>query len=146
MKEQILNDMKMAMKAKDAYRLTTLRMLQAAIKNKEIEMRPDEISDKEVLSVVKKLIKQRQDSAEQYEKAARDDLKQKELEEIKILDVYLPAQMSEAELATVVDTAIKDLGATSMKEMGAIMKAVMVKTGGAADNKLISALVKSKLA
>tara|TARA_B100001248_G_scaffold262685_1_gene260900 strand:+ start:3898 stop:4338 length:441 start_codon:yes stop_codon:yes gene_type:complete len=145
MKEQILSDMKTAMKAKDADRLTTLRMLQSAVKNKEIELRPNEITDKEVMEVVKKLIKQRQDSAEQYEKAGREDLLAKEKSEIEILEVYLPEQMSEEQVGKIVDDMIAELGASSMKEMGAVVKAVMAKTAGAADNKIISSLVKAKL-
>ena len=145
LREQILDDMKSAMKAKDSDRLTTLRMLQSAVKNKEIEVRPNEIKDSDVLDVLKKLVKQRKESFDQYKNAGREDLAKVEQAEIDILSVYLPAQMSEDQVATIVDESVSKLGASSMKDMGAVMKEVMAKTNGAADNKLISQLIKSKL-
>lgn len=145
LKEQILNDMKSAMKAKDSHRLTTLRMLQSAVKNKEIDLRPNEIADADVLEVIKKLVKQRKESVEQYEAAGRKELADKESAEIEVLSTYMPEQLSEEKVAEFVDQAIKDLGASSMKDMGNVMKEVLAKTNGAADNKLISTLVKAKL-
>lgn len=145
MQKQIMDDVKNAMRAKEAVKLSTLRMLQSAIKNKEIEVRPNELSDKDVISVVKKLVKQRKEAAEQYENAGRPELAEKEIEESKFLEVYLPAQMGEEQVTAIVDEVIAALGASSMKEMGAVMKEVQAKTAGSADGKMISSIVKAKL-
>ncbi len=140
-----MDDVKNAMRAKEAVKLSTLRMLQSAIKNKEIEVRPNELSDKDVISVVKKLVKQRKEAAEQYENAGRPELAEKEIEESKFLEVYLPAQMGEEQVTSIVEEVIAALGASSMKEMGAVMKEVQAKTAGSADGKMISSIVKAKL-
>ncbi|MAF89636.1 MAG: glutamyl-tRNA amidotransferase [Bdellovibrionaceae bacterium] len=145
MQKQIMDDVKNAMRAKEAVKLSTLRMLQSAIKNKEIEVRPNELSDKDVISVVKKLVKQRKEAAEQYENAGRPELAEKEIEESKFLEVYLPAQMGEEQVTSIVEEVIAALGASSMKEMGAVMKEVQAKTAGSADGKMISSIVKAKL-
>ncbi|MEC9283774.1 MAG: GatB/YqeY domain-containing protein [Bdellovibrionota bacterium] len=145
MQKQIMDDVKNAMRAKEAVKLSTLRMLQSAIKNKEIEVRPNELSDKDVISVVKKLVKQRKEAAEQYENAGRPELAEKEIEESKFLEVYLPAQMGEEQVTAIVDEVIAALGASSMKEMGVVMKEVQAKTAGSADGKMISSIVKAKL-
>lgn len=146
LKEQILGDMKEAMKAKEVERLSVIRMLQAAVKNREIELRPNEISEPEVLAVVRKLAKQRKDSITEFEKAARQDLADKEKSELKILETYLPAQMSPEQITAIVDEVIKAQNATSQKQMGAVVKEVMAKANGMADGKTISDLVRSKLA
>lgn len=145
LKEKILEDIKEAMKSKQAERLSTIRFLQAAVKNREIELRPEAITDQEVMAVIKKLAKQRKDSISEFEKAGRTDLVDKEKFELSVLEEYLPAQLSEAQVAAIVDEAIKTLGANSPKQMGAVIKEVMAKTGGQADGKMISELVKSKL-
>ena len=145
MQKQIMDDVKNAMRAKEAVKLSTLRMLQSAIKNKEIEVRPNELSDKDVISVVKQLVKQRKEAAEQYENAGRPELAEKEIEESKFLEVYLPAQMGEEQVTSIVEEVIAALGASSMKEMGAVMKEVQAKTAGSADGKMISSIVKAKL-
>lgn len=145
LREQILDDIKTAMKNKEADRLSAIRMLQAAVKNREIELRPNAITEQEVMSVVRKLAKQRKDSIEEFKKAGRDDLVAKENFELGVLEAYLPAQMSADQVAKIVEEAIKSLNATSAKQMGAVIKEVMAKTGGQADGKMISEMVKAKL-
>jgi hypothetical protein len=145
LREQILNDIKEAMKAKQAEKLSAIRMLQAAIKYREIELRPNEITDQDVLGVVRKLVKQRKDSITEFEKAGRQDLVDKEKFELTVLEGYMPAQMSAEQVAAIVDEVIKATGATSAKQMGQVIKEVMAKTAGNADGKMISELVKSKL-
>ncbi len=145
LKQQILDDTKTAMKAKDLDRVNTLRFLTSAIKNKEIEVRPNELTDEDVLSVLRKSVKQRQDSIEQFKAANRADLADKENAELKIIESYLPQQLSADVIEKFVKEAIAEVGATSMKDMGGVMKVVMVKTQGAADNKIVSEIVKKSL-
>lgn len=145
LREKILDDIKEAMKSKQAERLSAIRMLQSAIKYREIELRPNAITDQEVMGVIRKLTKQRKDSIAEYEKAARQDLADKEKFELGVLEEYLPAQMSQDQVAKIVEEVIKAQGATTMKQMGGVVKEVMAKTGGQADGKMVSDLVKSKL-
>lgn len=145
LKQQILDDTKTAMKAKEMDRVTTLRFLQSAIKNKEIEIRPQELTDDDVIAVLRKSVKQRQDSIEQYTNAGRTDLADKEKVELAIIEGYLPKQLSSDVIETFVKEAISESGASSMKDMGNVMKLVMAKTQGAADNKIVSELVKKSL-
>lgn len=145
LKQQILDDTKTAMKAKDMDRVNTLRFLTSAIKNKEIEIRPNELTDEDVLSVLRKSVKQRQDSIEQYKAAQRADLADKEQAELQIIESYLPQQLSAEVIEKFVKEAIAEVGASSMKDMGGVMKVVMAKTQGAADNKIVSELVKKSL-
>lgn len=144
-REQLTADMKTAMREKDQVRLDTIRFLQSAIKNKEIELRPNPITADDVLGVVKKLVKQRKESIEQYQAAARQDLADKENAELKILESYLPAQMGRDQVEAIVIATIAELKAASVKDMGPVMKAVIAKTQGTADNKLVSEIIKSKL-
>lgn len=144
-KEKILADMKDAMKNKNQMRLEAIRFLQAAVKNKEIELRPNPITSEDILGVVKKLVKQRKESIEQYQAAARQDLVDKESSELKILEEYLPTQMSKEQIEKIVGEVIAAEKATSIKDMGKIMKAVIAKTAGTADNKLVSEIIKTKL-
>jgi uncharacterized protein YqeY len=144
-REKIMNDMKTAMREKDQVKLDSIRFLQAAIKNREIDMRPDPITPDEVLAVIKKSVKQRKESIEQYKTANRQDLVDKETAELKIIEAYLPAQMDKAQVEALVAAAITELGAKSVKDMGPVMKAVLAKSGGSADNKLVSELVRAKL-
>jgi uncharacterized protein YqeY len=144
-REKLTADMKEAMKSKDQLKLDAIRFLQAAIKNKEIELRPNPISSDEVMGVVKKLVKQRRESIEQFQAASRQDLADKESAELKILEVYLPAQMTKAQIEEVVVATIAELNATTIKDMGAVMKAVAAKTAGSADNKTVSEVIKAKL-
>ena len=146
LKEKIVADMTAAMKAKDAARTSTLRMLKAAITNREKESGA-EVSDEDVLKLLRSQVKQRRDSVEHYQKAARQDLVDKETAEITVIESYLPQAASEAEIEQVVSAAIAEAGATTMKEMGAVMKAVMAKLAGKnADGRLVSEAVKKKLA
>ena len=145
LRDQIMEDMKSAMKSKEQDKLSALRFLQSAIKNKEIEVRPNSLTDDDVMGVIKKLVKQHKDSIEQFEKADRKDLAEKEKHELSILEFYLPAQLSREETEKIVDQAISSLNATSIKQMGAVMKEVVAKTSGAVDNRLVSEIVKAKL-
>lgn len=145
LRERLTAEMKEAMKSKDALRLEAIRFLQAAIKNKEIELRPTPISADDVLGVVKKMVKQRKESIEQYKAAARQDLVDKEAAELKILETYLPAQLGREQIEKIVAEVIAEVKASSIKDMGAVMKGVTAKTGGAADNKIVSEIIRSKL-
>ncbi len=145
LKQQILDATKEAMKAKEMDKVNTLRFLQSSIKNKEIEVRPNALTDDDVISVLKKSAKQRQDSIEQFSNAGRMDLADKEKAELAIIEGYLPKQMGADQIEAIVKQAIQETGATSAKEMGAVMKAVMAKTQGTADNKLVSEIVKKNL-
>jgi uncharacterized protein len=144
-REKLMNDMKTAMREKDQVRLESIRFLQAAIKNREIEVRPNAITADDVLSVIKKMVKQRKESIEQYQSANRQDLVDKENAELKVIEGYLPAQMSKEQIEAIVVQVIAETKATSIKDMGTVMKAVIAKTAGAADNKLVSEAIKSKL-
>lgn len=144
-RERLLSEVKTAMKEKNQVRVDTLRGIQSAIKNREIELRPEPISVDDVLNVVKKLVKQRKESIEQFSAAKRQDLVDKESTELKILEEFLPPQLSTADIEALVAETIAEVGATSVKDMGKVMKAVMAKTQGAADNKVVSEAIKSKL-
>lgn len=145
-REQLTTDMKEAMRAKDQVRLDAIRGLQSAIKNREIENRPNPITEDDVLAVIKKLVKQRKESIEQFSAAKRQDLVDKETVELKVLEVYLPAQMGREQIEKIVADVIAETGAKTIKDMGTVMKAVTAKTAGAADNKVVSEVIKSKLA
>ncbi|MBV2167494.1 MAG: GatB/YqeY domain-containing protein [Bdellovibrio sp.] len=145
-REKITADIKAAMIAKESVKLGALRMLQAAIKNREIELRPNAITGEEVMGVVKKLVKQRKESIDQFQQAGRQDLVDQETAELKVLEVYLPAQMSREQIEALVTEVIAALGAKTVKDMGPVMKEVIAKSGGAADNKVVSEVIKSKLA
>src|SRR5687768_4088 len=145
LKEKIISDLTDAMKAKDADRLSTLRMVKANLMNRQIE-KGGELTDDEVTKALQSLVKQRRDSVEQYDKAGRTELAAKELAEISHIEAYLPQAASADEIAAAVDAAVAETGASSMKDMGNVMKAVMAKlTGKSADGKLISEAVKAKL-
>jgi uncharacterized protein len=145
LKEQIVGDMTAAMKAKDAARTSTLRMLKAAIVNRQIE-KGGEIDDEELMKLLRSQAKQRRDSVEQYEKGGRQDLVDKEQAEIAVIEGYLPRAASQEEIDRAVAAAIAETGATSVKEMGAVMKAVMPRLAGKnADGRAVSETVKQKL-
>ena len=144
-RETIISDLTAAMKAKDAARLSTLRMVKANLMNRQIE-KGGELTDDEVTKALQSLVKQRRDSIEQYEKAGRTELAEKEAAEISHIEAYLPQAASGDEIAAAVDAAIAETGASSMKEMGAVMKAAMANLAGkSADGKLVSEAVKAKL-
>ena len=145
LKEQITAHLTEAMKAKDALRTSTLRMVKAAVKNREIE-KGEDLSDDEMMKVLRSLVKQRRDSVEQYEKAGRQELAAKETSEIKIIEAYLPQAAASGEIEQAVVLAIEETGATSMREMGAVMKAAQVRLAGRnADGRTVSEMVKTKL-
>src|SRR5438105_5100326 len=146
LKDKIISDMTAAMKAKDAARTSTLRMVKAAIVNREKDKGSD-VDDEELSKLLRSQVKQRRDSVEQYQKGGRQDLVDKETAEIAVIEGYLPQAASEAEIEQAVTDAISETGATSMKEMGAVMKAAMAKlTGKNADGRIVSETVKKKLA
>lgn len=146
LKERIISDLTGAMKAKDAARLSTLRMVKANLMNRQIE-KGGELTDEEVMKALQSLVKQRRDSIEQYEKAGRTELAEKEAAEISHIEVYLPQAASADEIAAAVDAAIAETGGSSMKDMGAVMKAAMANLSGkSADGKAVSEAVKTKLA
>lgn len=144
LRHQLTEDMKTALKSRDQFKLDTLRMVVSAVKNKEIEAR-GELSDDAVVGLVGTLVKQRKEAAQLYRQGGRDDLAAKEEQEIEILNTYLPEQMGEDELVKVVEAVINEAGASSMADMGKVMKAVMSKVAGKADGSLVSALVKKSL-
>lgn len=145
LRDKIAADVKAAMIAKESAKLGALRMLQAAIKNREIDMRPDPITPEEVMNVVKKLVKQRKESIEQFQQAGRTDLVDQETAELKVLEVYLPAQMGREQVEALVTEVIASLGAKTVKDMGPVMKEVIARAAGTADNKVVSEVIKSKL-
>jgi uncharacterized protein YqeY len=146
LKERIVSDMTASMKARDAARTSTLRMVKAFVMNREIE-KGGELSDEEMMKALQSLVKQRKDSVEQYEKAGRQDLADKEQAEIAVIEGYLPQAASREDVEQAVAAAIAETGATSMREMGAVMKSVQARLSGRnADNRIVSEIVKVKLA
>jgi uncharacterized protein YqeY len=145
LRERLLEDIKTAMKAKQPERLEVLRFLNSAIKNREIELRPAPVTDSEVMVVIQKLTKQRIDSIEQFRAASREDLATKEESELAILKEYLPTPLSESDLKKLVQDTITETGATTIKDMGKVMKIAAEKAQGRADNKLLSQYIKEKL-
>ena len=144
LKEQITEDMKAAMRAKDSGRLGTIRLLTAAMKQKEVDERI-ELDDVTVVAIVDKLIKQRKDSIEAFEKAGRQDLADIEIAEVKVLQVYLPARLSAEEVTAAVKAIVQELGASGPGDMGKVMGAVKAQLAGKADMGLVSAAVKAAL-
>ena len=143
--ERINQDIATAMKAKEAERLSALRMVKTALKNKEIEkMAP--LEDAEAIKILQSLVKQRRDSIESYQQAGRPELAEKEAAEIKVIETYLPAALDEAAIGQNVESVIAETGATSAKELGIVMKAVMAKLAGqTVDGKVVNQLVRAKL-
>lgn len=145
LKQQIIADLTISMKAQDAPRTSTLRMVKAAMMNREIE-KGGELEDEEMTKLLRSLVKQRRDSVEQYEKGARQDLADKEKAEIEVIEAYLPQAASQEELEQAVTAAIAETGAASMKDMGKVMKAVQASLAGKnADGHALSEIVKTKL-
>ena len=144
LKEQITEDMKAAMRAKDSGRLGTIRLLTAAMKQKEVDERI-ELDDVTVVAIVDKMLKQRKDSIEAFEKAGRQDLADIEIAEVKVLQVYLPARVSAEEVTAAVKAIVQELGASGPGDMGKVMGAVKAQLAGKADMGLVSAAVKAAL-
>jgi uncharacterized protein len=144
LKERITEDMKAAMRAKESERLGTIRMITAAIKQREVDERI-QLDDTQVLAVLEKMIKMRKESIAQFLSGGREDLAAKEHKEIELLQAYLPAQLSEAELDVLIDDAVAKSGATSIKEMGKAMAILKQNAQGRADMGVASAKLKAKL-
>jgi len=144
LKERITEDMKAAMRAADKERLSTIRMVQAAIKQREVDERIM-LDDGQVIAVLEKMVKQRRESVVQFEQGGRADLADRERAEIALLQGYLPAQLSDAEIDGIIREAIAATGATSVKDMGKVMGAVKAKAAGRADMGAVSARIKAAL-
>jgi len=145
LKQQIISDLTASMKAQDAPRTSTLRMVKAGIMNREIE-KGGELDDDEMAKLLRSMVKQRKDSVEQYEKGSRQDLADKEKAEIEVIEGYLPQAASAEEIENAVTAAIADTGAASIKDMGKVMKAAQAALAGKnADGRTVSEIVKSKL-
>ena len=143
--DRLSEDLKHAMKARDQLRMDTIRMIKSALFNKEFELKK-ELDEAEMSRVLTVLVKQRKEAAEQYQKAKRDELAEKELKEIVIVEGYLPQALSQEEITKIVESVIQETGAATAKDMGNVMKAVMAKLAGqAVDGKLISDLVRARL-
>jgi hypothetical protein len=145
LQERIDSDLKDAMRAKDAAKLAVLRMLKSAVKYAAIEKPDAALDDATATQVIRKQVKQRQDSIESFEKGGRPELAAKEKEEMEILNAYLPKGLSAEELSALVRDAIAEVGATSKAQMGAVMKAIQAKASGRADGKTLSAEVQRQL-
>ena len=145
LEEKIMNDFKEAMKNKEAVRTSTLSLLRSGLKYVLIEKKTDKLSDPDVIAVIKKQVKQRQDSIEQYEKGGRPELAEKEKQELAILKSYLPQEMEEGQLKALVQEAISEVKPSTIKDMGKVMPVVMAKVAGRADGKLVSETVKQAL-
>ena len=144
LRDRVTEDMKSAMRAKDAARLGTIRLLLAAIKQREVDERIT-LDDAQVIAVLEKMVKQRKESIAQFEQGGRTDLADKERAEIALLQAYLPAQLSEAEVDALIKEAIAATGAASVKDMGKVMGAVKAKAAGRADMGAVSARIKAAL-
>jgi len=144
LKERITEDMKAAMRASEKERLSTIRMVQAAIKQREVDERIT-LDDAQVIAVLEKMVKQRKESITQFEQGGRSDLADKEKAEIALLQAYLPAQLSEAEVDALIKEAIATTGAASVKDMGKVMGIVKAKAAGRADMGAVSARIKAAL-
>ncbi|WP_288469087.1 GatB/YqeY domain-containing protein [uncultured Stenotrophomonas sp.] len=145
MKQQLTEDMKAAMKAGEKHKLGVIRLINAAIKQREVDERI-ELDDTAVIAVLDKMVKQRKDSVSQYEAANREDLAEIERAEIVVIEAYLPAKMGEAEIVTAIQAAIAETGASGPADMGKLMGALKPKLAGQADMGLVSKLVKQLLA
>ncbi|MDB5796698.1 MAG: GatB/YqeY protein [Paucimonas sp.] len=145
LKEKITEDMKAAMRAKDSERLGTIRLLTAAIKQKEVDERI-EVNDAQVLALIEKMIKQRKDSITQFEAGARQDLADKERAEVTVLSAYMPAALSDAEVQAAIDAAVASVGAAGPQDMGKVMALLKQQLAGRADMTAVSGLVKAALA
>jgi len=145
LEEKILNDFKDALKQKDSLKVSTLSFLRGQFGYAALEKKKDKLDDADCLAVIKKLMKQRQDSIEQFTAGGRMDLADKEAKELLILRSYVPPEMSREEIIKIVEETVKALGAFGIKDMGNVMKEVRLKAGGSADGKLVSELVRERL-
>jgi uncharacterized protein YqeY len=144
LEERLIEEMKQAMKSNDKLRLSTIRMIRSALKNKEIELRK-KLEDEEVIKVIQVMVRKGEESVEQFQTGGRVDLVEKEKKEIEILKSFLPQPLSQEELLKIIDQSIQETQASSPKDIGKVMKSIMPKIGGKADGKLINQLVKERL-
>ena len=144
LKDRIQQDVKDAMRAREKQRLATIRLITAAIKQREVDERI-ELDDEQVLLILDKMCKQRRESISQFEKAGRDDLIAVEVREMEIIQDYLPKQLGDDEIAALIDAAMSDTGATSIKDMGKVMGQLKPKLQGRADMSAVSAMIKARL-
>ncbi|QHW30440.1 GatB/YqeY domain-containing protein [Paenibacillus rhizovicinus] len=142
--ERLNDDMKQAMKSQEKFKLSTIRMIRSSIKNQEIELKRP-LEDAEVLDILSREVKQRKDSLQEFEKAGRDDLAKDVAAEIEIISVYLPQQLTEEEIKSIVQQTIQETGASSKAEMGKVMSALLPKVKGRADGKLVNTFVQQFL-
>jgi hypothetical protein len=139
-----MDEMKQAMKSSDKARLSTIRMIRTAVKNKEIDLR-NKLDDDEILRVIQGMVRRSEESIEQFKAGGRVDLVEKETKEIEILRSYLPQALSKEDVVRIIDESIRETEASSLKDLGKVMKSVMPKLTGKADGKLINQLVKERL-
>ncbi len=144
LEERLVEEMKQAMKSNDKLRLSTIRMIRTALKNKEIDLRK-KLSDDDIFKVIQGMVKKGEEAVDQFKAGGRMDLVEKESTEIEILKSFLPEPLSREEMLSIIDETIKETQASSLKDLGKVMKSVMPKLGGKADGKLINELVKEKL-
>ncbi len=144
LEERILEAMKEAMKSNDKARLSTIRMIRSSLKNREIELRK-KLEDEEIIRVIQGMIRKSEEAIEQFHAGGRTDLVEKERKEIEILKSFLPQPLGQEELIRMIDETIQELKATSLKDLGKVMKSIMPKIGGRADGKLVNQLVKERL-
>jgi hypothetical protein len=144
LEERLVEEMKQAMKSNDKLRLSTIRMIRSSLKNKEIELRK-KLEDEDIVKVIQVMVRKGEESVEQFQVGGRMDLVEKETKEIEILKSFLPQPLSQEEILKIVDETIQETQASSLKDIGKVMKSVMPKIGGKADGKLINQLVKERL-
>jgi uncharacterized protein YqeY len=144
LEERLVEEMKQAMKSNDKLRLSTIRMIRSALKNKEIEVRK-KLEDEEIAKVIQVMVRKGEESVEQFQAGGRMDLVEKEKSEIDILKSFLPQPLSQEEILKIIDQTIQETQASSPKDIGKVMKSVIPKIGGKADGKLINQLVKERL-
>jgi hypothetical protein len=144
LEERLIEEMKGAMKSSDKLRLSTIRMIRSALKNKEIEVRK-KLEDEDVMKVIQAMVRKGEESVEQFQAGGRTDLVEKEKKEIEILRSFLPQPLSQDQILRIIDQSIQETQASSLKDIGKVMKSVMPKIGGKADGKLINQLVKERL-
>jgi uncharacterized protein YqeY len=144
LEERLVEEMKQAMKSNDKLKLSTIRMIRSALKNKEIDLRK-KLEDEDIVKVIQAMMRKGEESVEQFETGGRMDLVEKEKSEIEIMKSFLPKPLSQEEILEIIDQSIQETQASSLKDMGKVMKSVMPKIGGKADGKLINQLVKERL-
>jgi hypothetical protein len=144
LEERLVEEMKQAMKSNEKLKLSAIRMIRSALKNKEIELRK-KLEDEEIIKVIQAMVRKGEESVEQFQTGGRMDLVEKEKSEIEIMKSFLPQPLSQEEILKIIDQSIQETQASSLKDLGKVMKSVMPKMGGKADGKLINQLVKERL-